>query len=106
MDETKTAIALACFTILSGAAYLLKKKKKCSRKKRRVWVRPIFQAEVRKRQSDYYNLMKEMLYSCDTEKYIQYLRMDVHQFGFLVELLKPKLQRSSQVRKLFLWRKR
>lgn len=60
---------------------------------RRWWVKPVIQN--RYQQGDFHNLLTEMIDYGDTEGFFNYTRMEVPQFQYLADLVRPFLVKKS-----------
>lgn len=76
---------------------ILKKKERKERSLRTVWVRPIFTEEKRYKQGASDNLIKEMK-NVDTEKFFEYMRMDIDTFNELLKLIYKNIMKQNVVR--------
>ncbi|XP_025155101.1 protein ANTAGONIST OF LIKE HETEROCHROMATIN PROTEIN 1-like [Harpegnathos saltator] len=77
--------------------YKILKNKEKKRSLRTVWVRPIFTEEKRYKQGASDNLIKEMK-NVDTEKFFEYMRMDIDTFNELLKLIHKNIMKQNVVR--------
>ncbi|XP_067209999.1 uncharacterized protein [Linepithema humile] len=76
----------------------IEEKKRDSRiKRRRFWVRPIFNIERRFAQGASNNLMQEMTFE-DVEKFFNYFRMTPETFEKLLHIVSPHIQKQFVIR--------
>ena len=69
-------------TIIMGL--LRRRRRRCRRTYRRMWVRPIYRR--RRQQGDYHNLLQEMRLS-DPESHFKFLRMSREKFDSLLQMV-------------------